>query len=244
MRKTIDVLNVPFDDLTMEEATSKVISFMGKPGQYFACTPNPEIVMVAQKDEELMNILKAADLVVPDGIGVVLATKLYKEQIKERVAGFDLVQNVFSEMQDTEHTVYFLGGDPGVAKVAAKKMIKMYPNLKIVGTKNGYFKQTDEKEILSEIRKLKPTLLLVGLGAPRQEKWIYENLRFTNAKICIGVGGSFDVMAGYVKRAPTVFRKLGLEWFYRLLCQPKRFFRMLKLPQFALVVIYNKLKGK
>ena len=240
MRKTTYIMGVPFDVIKMDEASDKVMKFFEDGGCHIICTPNPEIVMEAQKDEKLMSILKAADMVVPDGIGVVLASKFNKVKIEERVAGYDLCHAVFEKMAKKEKTVYFFGGAPGVAHKAADKMTKQYKGLKIVGTRNGYFTAAEEKEIIREIKKLSPDLLLVGLGSPKQEKWIYENLRFTGAKAAIGVGGSFDVMAGVVKRAPKAFQKLGLEWFYRLLCQPTRIKRMMKLPVFAVKVFFSK----
>ena len=240
MRNTTYIMGVPFDTVKMDEASDKVMSFFEDGGNHIICTPNPEIVMEAQKDKKLMNILNAADMVVPDGIGVVLASKLNKVKIEERVAGYDLCHAVFKKMAPKGKTVFFFGGAPGVAHKAAEKMTKQYKGLNIVGTRNGYFSSEDEKEIIREIKKQSPDLLLVGLGAPKQEKWIYENLRFTGAKVAIGVGGSFDVMAGNVKRAPKVFQKMGLEWFYRLLCQPTRIKRMMKLPQFAVKVLLSK----
>ena len=241
MRRITDILGVPFDVINMDEAVKRVIGYLSGSGQHMVCTPNPEIVMEAQEDKELMNILNAADLIVPDGIGIVIASKFCKEKIKERVAGYDLVQNIFDKLKDTEYKVYFFGGAPGVASTAAKKMSKKYPGLSIVGTRNGYFSSKDEKDIIDDIKRSGADLLLVGLGAPKQEKWIYENMRLTGAKVSIGVGGSFDVMSGKVKRAPVFFQKCGLEWFYRLLCQPTRLKRMLKLPKFVLVVFLNKL---
>lgn len=240
MREVIHVLDVPFDTLTLEQAKDKVMSFLNEKGQHIICTPNPEIVMEAQKDTELMNILKAADLVVPDGIGVVWASKYSEKQLTERVAGYDLVQKIFDEIKDTEHTIYFLGGAPGVSLAAAKKMQQKYPNLKIVGGHNGYFDEKEEKHIINDIKKLSPSILLVGLGAPKQEKWIYDNIRLTDVKVAIGVGGSFDVMSGKSKRAPKLFCQLGLEWFYRLLCQPSRIGRMMNLPKFAITVLKNR----
>lgn len=240
MRRRTEILGVPFDVGTMHKAVEQAYSFFNDSGQHIICTPNPEIVMAAQEDVELLEILKAADLVVPDGIGVVWASKYSKFPLPERVAGFDLVQLLFDKLKDTEHTVYFFGGEPGVATLAAKKMAKEYPGLKIVGIRNGYFSHKDEKQIIDEIRRVSPSLLLVGLGAPKQEKWIYNNMRFTGAKVCIGVGGSFDAMAGQVKRAPRLFRKLGLEWFYRLLKQPSRIGRMMKLPVFVFKVLKNR----
>lgn len=244
MRKITHILKVPFDVVNMEEATERILEFFMDNRQHIVCTPNPEIVMEAQKDEELMEILRAADMVVPDGIGVVWASKYSEVRLQERVAGYDLVQNVFARIKDTDAGVYFFGGAPGIATAAAKKMMKKYPGLRVLGTHNGYFDAKEEKKVIEDIKKLSPSILLVGLGAPKQEKWIYENMRLTNAKVCIGVGGSFDVMAGNVKRAPKLFRKLGLEWFYRLLKQPSRIVRMMKLPKFALTVLKINFTGK
>lgn len=237
MRKLTQVLNVPFDAVTMKEAIARVKILLNTEGQHFICTPNPEIVMEAQKDQELMSILREADMVVPDGIGVVWASKYSSIRLKERVAGYDLTQNLFSELAETDHTFYFFGGAPGVAAEAARRMIRKYPGLKIVGIHNGYFDGKEEKKIIHDIKKLSPSILLVGLGAPKQEKWIYENMRLFGARVSIGVGGSFDVMAGNVKRAPKLFQKLGLEWFYRLITQPTRWRRMMRLPIFAFTVL-------
>ena len=119
-------------------------------------------------------------------------------------------------------------------------MMKKYPGLKVVGVHNGYFDEKEEKRIIQDIKTKFPSILLVGLGAPKQEKWIYDNIRLTGAKVAIGVGGSFDVMAGNVKRAPKIFQKLGLEWFHRLITQPTRWKRMMRLPKFALTVLKTK----
>ena len=240
MRKITHVLGVPFDTYTMKEAVDRVMGFLSDRGQHIVCTPNPEIVMEAQNDKELMEILKASDLVIPDGIGVVWASKYSEIKIKERVPGFDLTQNVFEKIKDTDYKVYFFGGAPGVANEASKKMMKKYEGLKIVGTRNGYFKKEDEKDIVADIKNSGADILLVGLGAPKQEKWIYDNMRFTGAKVLIGVGGSFDVMSGNLKRAPKIFCKLGLEWFYRLITQPTRIKRMMRLPKFVIKVLKEK----
>lgn len=240
MRKLTHVLGVPFDTFTMKEAVERVMEFLSDGGQHIICTPNPEIVMEAQTDKQLMEILKSSDLVIPDGIGVVWASKYSEIKIKERVPGFDLTQNVFEKIKDTDYKVYFFGGAPGIASAAAKKMMNKYKGLNIVGTRNGYFNKDDEKQIIEEIKKSGADILLVGLGAPKQEKWIYDHITFTGAKVCIGVGGSFDVMSGNVKRAPKIFCKLGLEWFYRLITQPTRIKRMMRLPKFAIKVLKEK----
>lgn len=240
MSKKTHVLGVPFDAVTMEQAVAKAKKMLTEEGPHFICTPNPEIVMEAQKDKDLMHILQEADMVVPDGIGVVWASKYSEIRLTERVAGYDLTQNLMAELAATEATFYFFGGAPGVASTAARRMMKKYPGLQVVGVHNGYFDEKEEKKIIRDIKTKSPSILLVGLGAPKQEKWIYENMRLVGAKIAIGVGGSFDVMAGNVKRAPKIFRKLGLEWFHRLITQPTRWKRMLRLPKFALTVLKTK----
>ena len=240
MRKLTHVLGVPFDAVTMDEAVEKAKKLLKEEGQHIICTPNPEIVMEAQNDKVLNSILHEADLVVPDGIGVVWASKYSEIRLTERVAGFDLTQNLMADLAATGETFYFFGGAPGVASTAARKMMKKYPGLKVVGVHNGYFDEKEEKRIIQDIKEKAPSILLVGLGAPKQEKWIYDNLRLTGAKVAIGVGGSFDVMAGNVKRAPKIFQKLGLEWFHRLITQPTRWRRMMRLPKFALTVLKTK----
>jgi N-acetylglucosaminyldiphosphoundecaprenol N-acetyl-beta-D-mannosaminyltransferase len=238
----VDILGVKIDNYKMNEATEKVIQYMYTDNKHEIYTPNPEIVMIANENNELMDILNNADLVVPDGIGIIIAAKILKKNIPERVAGYDLVQNVFRTMKDTDKTVYFLGGGKDVAIEAAKKMRKSHKGLKIVGVHDGYFDDEEEKRIIEDINKLSPDFLLVGLGVPKQEKWINNNIHKLNIKVGIGVGGSFDGMSGRVKRAPIAFRKLGLEWFYRLLRQPTRLIRMLKLPLFLIKVISNRKK--
>lgn len=236
MKKT-NILGVPFDTYTLEQTAQKAVSMFDENGQHIICTPNPEIVMEARKDRELMGILKAADLVTPDGVGVVWASKYSETQLKERVSGYDLVLKIFEKMNGTDYTVYFFGGAPGVAQKAAEMMKLKFPGLKVVGVHNGYFDEKEERKIIADIKRVQPSLLLVGLGAPKQEKWIYNNLRLTGAKVAIGIGGCFDVMSGNLKRAPKIFCKLGLEWFYRLITQPTRFKRMMKLPKFVLAVL-------
>lgn len=232
----INILGVGFDPITMNKAVEKAFGYLAgdKPKMIF--TANPEIVMAATESNAFMEIMNKGDLVVADGIGVVIGSKIIKKPLPERVAGYDLVQNLFAKMKNTEHTAYFFGAAPGIAEKARKKMNKQYPGLKVVGSHDGYFDEAEEKKIIEEIQALKPSLLLVGLGAPKQEQWINANKDRLNVKLCIGVGGSFDVMSGTLKRAPKIFIKLGLEWFYRLISQPTRIKRMMKLPLFLLVV--------
>lgn len=238
------ILGVPFADITPEEAVEKAVSYLNNNGKSMIFTPNPEMVMEARKNEEFMEILNASTMNVPDGIGIVYGSKFTSSPIKHRVAGYDLVQDVFDKMKDMGKTAYFFGGAPGIADRAKEAMEAKHKGLKVVGTANGYFDDKREKEIIAEINELKPDLLLVGIGFPKQEKWIYTHIKDLNIKTAVGVGGSFDVMSGNVKRAPKFFINHGLEWFYRLITQPSRFARMMQLPLFMLVVIKSKFFGK
>ena len=240
----INILGVPFDDVDMNGAVNKAMEFMAEDKFRMICTPNPEIVMNARTDKSFMDLLNSADMVTADGVGVVWASKYFGKSLDERVSGYDLAQGIFEKMKDTEYTAYFFGGAEGVAEKAKAEMEKKYQGLKITGTHNGYFDEEQERLILEDIRNKKPNLILLGLGSPKQEKWMYENRYLLKGSVCMGVGGSFDVMAGNIKRAPEVFQKLGLEWFYRLITQPTRFKRMLKLPLFVVCVLVNKGKVK
>ena len=239
--KRVNILNVPFDNITRAEALERLLEFLKHDGSHILYTPNPEMVMAANSDAEFMAVLKKADLVVPDGTGIILASRIIGEGLKERVTGCDLIFALFGAIKDTGKTVYLLGGKPGVAELAAKNMRVKYQGLNIIGCHDGYFSKEDEPRLLDAITRLKPDVLLVGLGMGRQEKWIYRN-RELPVRLIAGVGGSLDIMSGTVKRAPIIFRRVGLEWFYRLMSQPARARRMLKLPLFALKVIFHRKK--
>lgn len=241
MKKTVDILGVSISKVTMQEATQKVREFVKSDSFHSIYTPNPEIVMLAKADSDFHQILEEADLVVPDGIGVVIASKMNKDPLPERVAGYDLVQNTMKDAVKEGYKYYFFGSKPGISDEAAVKMRETYPGIQIVGTRDGYFKPEDEEGIIADINASGANILLVALGAPKQEKWIEANKHLMpNVRVAIGVGGSLDVMSGNVKRAPEAFQKLGLEWFYRLLKEPTRFKRMLVLPQFLVKVITYK----
>lgn len=228
----IDVLGVKFDNVNMEEAINCCKEFISSDSSHLIVTPNPEIVMTAKDNEEFKSIINTASLVIPDGIGVVKGASILGTPLKERVAGFDLISNLLELYKDGNHTFYFLGSKPGIADLAKQKMEEKYPNIKIIGTDDGYFDENKKQEIIKKIRNLKPDILLVGTGAPRQEKLINELLKENIFKIGIGCGGSIDVLSGTVKRAPKLFIKLHMEWAWRLIKQPSRIGRMMVLPRF------------
>lgn len=237
-----EIFGVQFDNYTIQEAVEKAMASLESGKPFVIATPNPEIVESARKDSEYKEILNSSDIVTPDGIGIVYASKLLKGNIKERAAGFDIVCGIIENLDKRAGSVFLFGSKPQVAEAAADNLRTKYKNLVIAGCRNGYF--TDDTEIIEAIKDAKPDLLLVCLGAPKQEKWINKNKDILNAKILVGAGGTLDVIAGNVKRAPDVFIKLGLEWFYRLVKEPKRIGRMIKLPLFLVDVVVKKGKDK
>lgn len=226
----VNILGTHFHKVLDTEAADWILTQIREQKKASVFTPNPEIVMEAYHNKKLQDILNTSGLVVPDGIGVVIGSKIIGQALPMRVAGYDLVQSLFSRMKDEDMKVFFYGAAPGVAALAKEKMEAAYPGLKVCGILDGY--QKDENLILQTINEAQPDLLLVGLGAPKQEYWIHDHLAGLSVKVAFGCGGSFDVMAGVHQRAPKIFIKLGLEWFHRLITQPKRAKRMLRLPVF------------
>jgi len=244
MRKTTDIMGIPVDEVTMAGALERVKSFINEDKLHTIYTPNAEIMMDASKDEVLATILKEADMVIPDGAGVVLASKILGTPLLERVPGFDLTKNSFSLDIGRQVKYFFLGSKPGVAETAAEIIMAEYPNVIVVGTRDGYFKEEDTNDIISQINDSGADILLVALGAPRQEKWIYSNKEALKVKVAIGVGGTLDILAGYVPLTPDIFRRNGLEWLYRLYKEPWRYKRMLKLPRYMLKTVGYRLSPK
>ncbi|SCY48888.1 WecB/TagA/CpsF family glycosyltransferase [Alkaliphilus peptidifermentans] len=230
--KRVEILNVPIHAVSQHEAVEALIGFLNQDKLMKVYTPNPEIVMLAQADEGLLNILKDGDLVVPDGIGLIMASKLKGLGLKERVTGVDLTHRLLSYCGNSKKSVFILGGKPDVPEKAAENIENKYNGIKIAGTQHGYFKQEENEEIINSINSSKADVLFVCLGAPRQEIWIDDNKDKLNCRIAIGLGGGVDIYAGTAKRAPMAYQKLGLEWFYRLMKEPKRYKRMLLLPKF------------
>jgi N-acetylglucosaminyldiphosphoundecaprenol N-acetyl-beta-D-mannosaminyltransferase len=208
----------------------------------YVCTPNAEIMMEARKDRQLMEILNAADLVVADGAGVVLAARILGYGRIERAPGFDLTRKLFSDPDAYPLSYYLLGGKPGVAEAAAGNIRGSYPGARIAGCRNGYFGESEEAGVIAAINGSGADVLLVALGAPKQEKWIYRNRDRLRIPVCIGVGGSLDIYAGTAALAPDLFRKSGLEWLYRLAKEPWRAKRMCRLPLYVLYSLLCRLR--
>lgn len=236
MAERVNILGVDVDAVTMAEAVDVVRRAMDTRAGVMVATANAEMLMRATHDEELRRILNASALVVPDGAGTVWAARHLGHAMPERVAGYDLAQELLRCAPAEGRRVYFFGSAPGVAEKAKAKAEQLYPGIEIVGVRNGFFSPADNAAIIAEIRAARPDLLLVALGVPKQEKWIATHLAELDVPVAIGVGGTLDVMAGVMKRAPHWMQRAKLEWLFRGLMQPKRAGRLLALPKFVLKV--------
>lgn len=226
----LDVLGVGFDPVTMDEAVERALGYIDTHAGAYVCTPNPEIVLKAQSEPELMAALRGADMVLPDGVGILWAAEKMGHPLSERVAGYDFLLALLARMRGS---VYILGGTPGTAEAAGDAIARDYPNVTIAGCCDGYI--SDELALIAAIGQTRPDLLMVCLGASKQEQWMAAH-RDLPVGLMVGLGGSVDVLAGKVKRAPLWWREHKLEWLYRVLRQPKRLGRVLQLPQFMLAV--------
>ncbi len=239
MENKVNILGVNIDKVNIEEAVERIFEMLDERKCHSIFTPNSEIILEAHKDYKFAQILNSADLLTADGIGVVYASRILGNPIKERAAGYDIACGVIDRISESGHRLYLLGGKPGVAEKAKRNLEEKYPFIQIVGTRNGYFGPEESPRIVNEINSVGADIVFVCLGAPKQEKWIAENQDKLRARVLMGIGGSLDVFAGEVERAPEVWCNLGLEWLYRLIKEPWRFKRMLALPKFGLTVLFK-----
>jgi len=236
----INVRGIDFAAVDMNEAVGICRDLFNSDGlPKIIHTPNAEIVQLCIEQPEYYNLINRADLIIPDGAGVILAAKILKTPlVKGRVAGIELGENLIKLSAELGWKVFLYGGEPDVADMAAANLTAKYPNLIICGTNDGFEKDNDV--VINKINDSGAEFLIVCLGVPRQEKWMRDNIDKLNVKLMVGLGGSIDGYAGIVKRAPKLFLKLNLEWFYRLIKQPSRIGRMMKLPKFIFGTIKNK----
>ena len=244
MSEKVNILGVRVDMVNISRSADKICEFLNDEKLSKVYTPNSEIIMAAYKDESFRQVLNRAELLTADGIGVVYASKIVGKPIGERAAGYDIACEVLKRISTTSYSVYLLGGKPGVAQTAKENLLKTYPNLKIAGLRDGYFKPEEEDGVIEEINKSEADIVFVCLGAPKQELFIQAHMHEMNAYVFAGLGGSLDVFAGTAKRAPEFFVKFGLEWLYRLIKQPSRIKRMSVLPLYVIESIKYRLGGK
>ena len=239
----IDILGVGFDNLTMTEAVARGCELLAGEGAHYVVTPNPEIVETCRADAEAMAAVNGADLVLPDGIGVIYGAKLLGTPLKSRVPGIEFGTAMLAHCAETGKKVFLFGAKPGVAEQAAKNLCEKLPGLQIAGTHDGYFTDAESDVIAAEIRTSGADMALVCLGAPKQELFMKDHLDALHVKLMIGLGGSLDSFAGTVKRAPKWMIRCNLEWLYRLIKEPKRFGRMLRLPKYLFAVLGKRIRG-
>jgi N-acetylglucosaminyldiphosphoundecaprenol N-acetyl-beta-D-mannosaminyltransferase len=240
----IDILGILVDKVNYNQAMEIFADMMEEEGCSLIATPNSEIIVNAKSDIKLKEILDSARLVVPDGIGIIYASKILGQPLRERVTGIDFLGRILSYLEENNKSIYFLGSKTEILNLAIENIKKAHPTLKVAGTHDGYFNNLEEGLIVEEINKSGADFLCVALGSPKQEKFIYAHINELKAKAAMGVGGSLDVISGTLKRAPKFYRNNGLEWLYRLLQQPSRYKRMGALPVFILRVFLNKLNTK
>lgn len=236
-----DVLGVSYDNVTMEEALARGRQILQGDRTCYCVTPNAEMAYEALQDEGFRRLLNGAELVLPDGAGVILGAKLLKTPLKQKVAGIEFAQNMLSVMEELGSRLYLLGSKPGVAELAGKKILEKHPKLQICGMADGYFK--DEAEVVEKINTAQADAVYVCLGSPKQEYFMQKHREALSAKLLCGLGGTLDGIAGTVKRAPRWMIRLQLEWLYRLIKEPRRFKRMLRLPKFIFAAVKKRMKG-
>ncbi|CAH0132951.1 WecB/TagA/CpsF family glycosyltransferase [Peribacillus simplex] len=234
--KFVEILSIPFIDSNMDEFMNGMIyPRLMNQEKTFIVTANPEIVEYANEHQDYKDIIISADYITPDGVGIIMASKWLNQPLQERITGFDLMNELFRVADEKALKVYLLGAEENVIEAAALKVKELYPGLELVGYNHGYIDIKDDT-LPKSIAELKPDIILTALGFPRQEKWVSKHYALFNKGLFMGVGGSFDVLAGKVNRAPVFWQKMRLEWLYRLIQQPSRWKRMLALPRFVLKV--------
>ena len=228
----VNVLGVGIDNLTLSEAVDKALSLISEHRCAYMVTPNPEIVMAAWDDPKVSKAIENADLVIPDGVGVMQAARILGTPLREHMPGIDAATEIIKRLASRGGSVFLYGARPGVAEKAAERMKQRFPGLVICGTNDGY--GNDDGAVVSKINAAKPDFVMVCLGVPKQELWMAKYAAKLDAGLMAGLGGTIDVFSGQVKRAPLIWQKLKLEWLYRCFEEPKRFRKVKRIPQFII----------
>jgi N-acetylglucosaminyldiphosphoundecaprenol N-acetyl-beta-D-mannosaminyltransferase len=239
----LKILGSRIDPLTSQEALERIGDFLRSPNPHHVITGNTLMLLAAQEDPGLRRILEEAALVVPESSGILWASRVMNAPLREFIPGIDLMWAICRMAAERGHPAFLLGASPGVAEAAGRVLQERYPALEVVGTHHGYFRPDEEPTVMEKVRSVKPALLFVGMGMPAQEKWIADHLQALGVPVVMGVGGSFDVLSGKLRRAPPLMRRVGVEWLYRLAQEPWRWRRIAQLPVFAWKVLTEKRIG-
>ncbi|MDP4125460.1 MAG: WecB/TagA/CpsF family glycosyltransferase [Bacillota bacterium] len=237
----VNILGVTVDTYSMPQTVEKFRQSVEGQVKMRVVTANPEMIYASNHDQRLKQLINSADIVTADGIGVVWAARRLGTPVQERVTGIDLIQALFPAANEGRWRIFFLGGKPGVAAKAADKVARKYPGIRL-DVMHGYFSAEEESHITERIQRFHPDVLLVGMGAPQQEYWLVKHSGL--ATVSMGVGGSFDALAGTVIRAPKCIQELHVEWLYRLWKEPKRWKRQSVLPRFVVKVLWQGFRRK
>jgi len=237
----IDILGVGFDPVDLDGAVARIVAMAAEPAPHLVVTANVELVMRARRAPDLQALLRRAGLVVADGVGVVWGSRQIGRPLPGRVPGIDLASRLCAEAARRGWRVFLLGGSPGVAADAATRLRALHPGISVAGATHGFFLPGDEAGVIRTIREAAPTVLMVGLGSPRQERWLDRHLAALAVPVAVGIGGTLDVWTGRAPRAPRIMQTLGLEWCYRLVRQPSRFGRQLAIPKFMAAIYLHRI---
>jgi len=233
---SVRILNQPVHNVNMDAALSAIDSFIKARGPHHVVTADASMLVMAQDDAALRGIIGKADLVTPDSVGILWAAKRQGTPLQERVSGVDIVENLCARSAEYGYRIFFFGAAPGIADKAAERMRARYPGTQIVGTRDGFFSDSESDAIADSIRHSNADVVCVAMGIPKQEKWIEANRDRLNASILIGVGGTLDVLSGNTRRAPRWMQKLALEWLWRVVNNPKKISKVMLLPRFVTLV--------
>ena len=229
--KRIKILNCEIDDISLAEAVSRALELSRERNGAYVVTPNTQIVLDAGKNERLREAINASDISLPDGAGVVIASRIIGTPVRARIAGIDFAAKLLAALSSRGGSVFLFGGRNGTAELAAKKLACFYPGLVVSGCCGGFFDEDEERVLISAINAVSPDFLLVCLGSPKQELWMRAHAGKLEVGLMAGLGGTIDVFAGKVRRAPMIWQMLGLEWLYRTAKEPRRIVKAVKLPQ-------------
>lgn len=235
-RDCLRILGVPIDRVTVNETLAQLEYFIASGRPHLVVTADATAVVIAQSSPEFMQLVESADLVTPDGNGILWAGKHKGTRFPERVSGVDIVAHVCELSAQKGYRLYFLGAAPGVAELAAQQLMAKYPGCNVVGTHHGYFGPENDAIVAKEVAATHPDVLFAAMGMPRQEQFIRSTEHIIGAKVSMGVGGSFDVFSGKTKRAPKSFQRLKLEWLWRLVLNPSKIAKVKLLPVFVMMV--------
>jgi len=240
---SVTIVGVRVDRLSVDEVLERLGGYIKARAPRHIVTADASMAVIARDDADLSAIVAGADLVTPDGAGILWASRLLRTPITHKVSGVDLVGHLCRLSAERGYRLFFLGAGPGVAEEAAANLRQRYPGAQIVGTRDGYFTADQEPDVVAQIKAAAPDVLLVAFGIPKQEKWITRHKAALGIPVSLGIGGSFDVYSGRVMRAPLWMQKHGFEWLHRLAANPKKIGKVMTLPKFVLLALRQRFLG-